>query len=270
MPVTGWRTRFWHTARWKKLPTSSRPVTQPFTLLQLSDLHLSADPSALYRSQNADANLKALLPACRLLAPDGLILSGDVAEDASPEAYQRALEWTIDLAPRKGWIPGNHDCVDVMGGILEAAGYEAGPVLSWGDWQIALLDSATPDRPEGHLGDQRLAPLSALSPDRPAAVFVHHQPLAVGSQWIDKYPLTEPEKLWSRLDGTRAQFVAFGHVHQAFSGEHNGIACLSAPSTVANSQPGMARFTLDPTGPKARWFRLWPDGRWLSGIVSAG
>jgi Icc protein len=94
--------------------------------------------------------------------------------------------------------------------------------------------------------------------------------VAVDSPWIDKYPLMKPEQLWARLDETMVRFVAFGHVHQAFSGAMNGIACLSAPSTVANSQSGMKRFTLDPTGPKARWFRLWPDGRWLSGIVSAG
>ncbi len=245
-------------------------MSEPFTLLQLSDSHLSADPAAEYRGQNADANLGRLLPACRLLAPDGLILSGDVAEDGSPEAYRRALQRTEGLAPQTGWIPGNHDDREVMSDIFEPAGYASGPVLEWGQWQIALLDSAKPDRPEGHLDEDRLAPLESLSGERPAMVFVHHQPLQVDSPWIDKYPLTEPDRLWARLSPETVKIVAFGHVHQAFSGEHGGIGCLSAPSTVANSQPGSPRFTLDPTGPKARWFRLWPDGRWLSGIVSAG
>ena len=87
-----------------------------------------------------------------------------------------------------------------------------------------------------------------MRPERPALVFVHHQPLPVGSPWIDKYPLIEPERLWQRLDPQIVRIVAFGHVHQAFSGMKDGIACLSAPSTVANSQPGMARFTLGPDG----------------------
>lgn len=245
-------------------------MTQPFTLLQLSDCHLSADPEARYRDQNADATLLSLLPACRLLAPDGLVLTGDVAEDGSAEAYRRAGRLVRNLAPQAAWIPGNHDQRAAMAEAFAAEGFSDGPRLKWGGWQIVLLDSAVPDRPEGYLDTQRLAPLDALSPDRPALVFVHHQPLPVASPWIDKYPLTEPERLWQRLDPEIVKIVAFGHVHQAFSGERNGIACLAAPSTVANSQPGMARFTHDPTGPKARWFRLWPEGRWLSGIVSAG
>lgn len=245
-------------------------MSQAFTLLQLSDSHLSADPAAEYRGQNADASLLSLLPACRLLAPDGVVLSGDVAEDGSAEAYCRAAQMIDGLAPRTAWIPGNHDDRGLMAEVFDAAGCEAGPVLEWGGWRIALLDSAVSNRPEGHLDEARLAPLGRLSADVPALIFVHHQPVAVDSPWIDKYPLIEPERLWARLDPQVVKIVAFGHVHQAFSGKHHGIACLSAPSTVANSQPGMARFTLDPTGPKARWFRLWPDGRWLSGIVSVG
>jgi len=245
-------------------------MSQPFTLLQLSDCHLSANPEAAYRGQNADANLGRLLPACRLLAPDGVVLSGDVAEDGSVEAYRRAGQMIEGLAPQTAWIPGNHDEREVMAGVFDSLGYAAGPNLEWGGWQIVLLDSAVPNRPEGQLNEARLAPLQALDAERPALVFVHHQPLPVNSPWIDKYPLTDPEQLWSRLDPNTVKLVAFGHVHQAFNGQKNDIACLSAPSTVANSQPGMARFTHDPTGPKARWFRLWPDGRWLSGIVSAG
>ena len=245
-------------------------MSKPFTLLQLSDCHLSADPAAEYRGQDADATLSSLLPACRQLAPEGVVLSGDIAEDGSAEAYRRVGRMIDGLAPRTAWIPGNHDDRSLMAEHLDGAGFEAGPLLDWGGWQIVLLDSAVPNRPEGHLDAERLAPLDGLEAGRPALVFVHHQPLAVDSPWIDKYPLIEPERLWARLDPAIVKAVAFGHVHQAYSGERNGIACLSAPSTVANSQPGMARFTHDPTGPKARWFRLWPDGRWLSGLVSAG
>ncbi|TVS11001.1 MAG: hypothetical protein EA419_09295 [Wenzhouxiangella sp.] len=269
MPVTEPRA-FSATLAGYSISAVAMVMPRPFTLLQLSDSHLSADPAAAYRGQNADATLSSLLPACRLLAPDGVVLSGDVAEDGSTAAYERAGQMLNDLAPRTAWIPGNHDDRAAMAPVFDRLGYQAGPLLEWGGWQIVLLDSAVPNRPEGRLDEARLAPLDELAPGRPTLVFVHHQPLAVDSPWIDKYPLTKPERLWSRLDARTVKVVAFGHVHQAFSGERQGIACLSAPSTVANGQPGAARFTLDPTGPKARWFRLWPDGRWLSGIVSAG
>jgi 3',5'-cyclic-AMP phosphodiesterase len=241
-----------------------------FTLVQLSDCHLSGDPGAVYRGQNADANLERLLPACRALKPDGIVLSGDVSEDASPDSYRRVVKLLDGLAGRIAWLPGNHDERDAMAGTFDPAGFSAGPVVDWGGWQIVLLDSAVPDRPEGHVDTERLRPLDQLDSESPALVFIHHQPIPVGARWIDKYPLVEAELFAERLDPGIIRAIGFGHVHQVFSGQLNGIACLSAPSTVANSLPGTERFTPDPTGPKARWFRLWPNGQWQTGIISAG
>ena len=241
-----------------------------FTLLQISDCHLREDPAADYRGQNPQANLERLLPACRALRPDGIVLTGDVADDASPPAYQRLVECLADTAPGIAWLPGNHDERGAMAEVFEPAGFSDGPVLEWGRWEIVLLDSAVADRPEGHVDDERLKPLKRLSGDRPALVFIHHQPLPVNAPWIDKYPLIEAEQLWRRLDPAIVRAVGFGHVHQAFVGEKNGIACLSAPSTAVNSQAATDTFTYDPTGPKARWYRLKPDGSWQTGLISAG
>ncbi len=243
---------------------------QPFTLLQLSDCHLPADPEASYRGENADRNLSALLPACRRLQPDGVVMTGDLAEDAAPEAYRRLVALVEDLSPRIAWLPGNHDVREVMTEVFEDAGFSAGPRLDWGGWQLLLLDSASPDRPEGHLEGRRLEPLRLLEPGRPTGVFVHHQPMPVDSAWIDKYPLTDADRLFAALPADTVRFIGFGHVHQSFVGERDGIRCLACPSSAINGLPGGERFSPDPTGPKARWYRLWDDGRWLSGLVSAG
>jgi len=241
-----------------------------FTLIQLSDCHLARDPSADYRGQNADVNLQRLFPAIRAFSPDGIVLSGDLSEDASVGSYQRAAALISPLAPRLAWLPGNHDDRAVMAEQLPKPHFEAGPLLDWGGWQIVLLDSAVPDQPSGLVDQQRLEPLDQLDQQRPALAFIHHQPLPVDAPWIDKYGLKESELLWQRLAGGPVQAIGFGHVHQAFIGERAGIACLSAPSSVANSQSGTERFTPDPTGPKARWYRLHPDGRWQTGLISAG
>jgi len=237
-------------------------MNRAFTLLQLSDSHLSADPGTRYRGQSPDNHLGALRPAIRALGPDGIVLSGDVAEDGSAEAYRRMAEYLDKLAPRLAWIPGNHDDRTVMQAVFEPAGLTAGPVLDWAGWQIVLLDSAWPDRPEGELDEQRLRPLDLLDGARPALVFVHHQPLSIGSPWIDKYPLINPERLWRRLAGSRVKAVACGHVHQVFAGERDAIACLSAPSSVANGRAKAERFTPSELGPAA-------DGRWATGIIHA-
>jgi Icc protein len=243
---------------------------KPTTLLQLSDSHLSEDPQAEYRGQPADANLATLRPAIQDLKPDAIVLSGDVSEDASSASYWRMGGFVRDLSPRIAWIPGNHDERAAMAAVFDELGFEGGPVLTFGGWQVLLLDSAWPNRPEGELNEARLAPVDQLDGQAPALVFVHHQPLLVGSPWIDKYPLVEPERLWRRLAGKPVEAVAFGHVHQVFEGERDGVACLSAPSTAANGQREAPRFTPSEQGPSARWFRLWPDGRWETGILDAG
>lgn len=240
---------------------------QPITLLQLSDSHLSEDPQARYRGQPADANLAGLRPAIGRLAPDLIVLSGDVSEDASPASYWRMGGFVRDLAPRIAWIPGNHDARATMAEIFDELGFDGGPIVTIGGWQIVLLDSAWPDRPEGELDRERLAPIDQMDARAPAVVFVHHQPVPVGSPWIDRYPLVEPERLWKRLAGKPVKAVAFGHVHQVFESEHQGVACLSAPSTAANGVREAPRFTPGGQGPSARWFRLWPHGRWESGVL---
>lgn len=246
------------------LPTTTE---KPLVLLQLSDSHLSADPQALYREQSADANLASLRESIRKLSPDVIVLSGDVSEDASPASYWRKGGFVRDLAAKIAWIPGNHDEREVMAAVFDELGFDAGPIVEAGGWQIVLLDSAWPDRPEGELNNERLAPVERMDDKRPALVFVHHQPLAIGSPWIDKYPLIEPETFWQRLAGKPVKAVAFGHVHQIFEGQRDGVVCLSAPSTAANGVREAEKFTPSELGPSARWFRLWPNGRWETGIL---
>ena len=244
---------------------------KPFTLLQVSDCHLTDDPNGLYRDQSPDACLQKLLPALKATRPDGLILSGDVAEEGGRDAYERAAAYLDGLAPMQTWIPGNHDDRDIMEEVFMAHGYSKGPVLEWGEWRVILLDSVLDQEPSGWLGDQSIELLTKESQsNQPTFVFVHHQPLLVGSHWIDRYPLKNGEALMAAIDSSWVKAVAFGHVHQVFSEVRDGIQYLSAPATSVNSQSGFDSFTTDPTGPKARWFKWWPDGRWATGVISAG
>jgi len=244
-----------------------------FTLVQISDCHFARDPESLYRDENADRNLARLRVGVEAMAPDGLVLSGDISEDGSIESYQRVAGQVRGWAPLRAWLPGNHDNKAAMAEVLCEPDFDAGPVLDWGGWRIVLLDSAFGDRGDGTVDEARLAPLEAVrseASDRPALAFIHHQPMPVNAPWIDKYGMANSELLWRRLAGTRVQAVGFGHVHQVFKAEKNGIVCLSAPSTVANSLAEMDVFTPDPTGPKARWYRLHDNGRWQTGLISAG
>lgn len=241
-------------------------------LLQISDCHLSADPDADYRGQSPDLNLIRFSSAVRAFMPDWLILTGDLSEDGSAASYRRLSEWLIQFEINVAWLPGNHDDRSTMAPIFDAHGFEPGPILETGAWQLALLDSAWPGRPEGELDDDRLKVLDGLDANRPTGVFVHHHPLPV-SKWIDRVKLEHAERLWQRLESLPAlEFVAFGHVHQRFRvtrqrNEQIAVECLAAPSTAANSMPETEIFVPEPGGPMARWFVLEADARYRSGYL---
>lgn len=240
-------------------------------LVQVTDCHLSADPEADYRGQSPDQNLKRLEPAVAAFAPDWIVMTGDLSDDASEPSYRRIRDWAVSLDRAIAWLPGNHDERRVMAPLFADAGFEAGPVIEAGGWQLVLLDSAWPGRACGELDGARLEPLEQLNGDRPAGVFVHHQPVPVGAAWIDKVPLEAPQRFWNALEAHRpVRFVAFGHVHQRFRRSHRGVECLAAPSTVANSLSGTERFAPEPSGPLARWFVLYENGNWRSGYLGVG
>lgn len=241
----------------------------PTKLLQVSDCHLARDPNVDYRGQNADANLELLAGPGRRWAPDLLVLTGDLSEDASSESYVRIRDWARRFGCPVAWIPGNHDDRNVMGPIFDEAGFRPGPVIDVGGWQLALLDSAWPNDPGGELDDARLAPLAELDWDCPAGIFVHHQPVPVGAAWIDKVGMREADRLWSRVRQIEsARFIAFGHVHQRFRRAVEGIECLACPSTAANSLPATPRFAPGETTPMARWFVL-DENDFHSGYLAA-
>ncbi len=232
-----------------------------FRLVQVSDCHLSEDPTTPYRGHNADANLDRLSAAVAAFSPDALVLTGDLSEDGSPESYRRLAGWAVSFGVPVWWLPGNHDEPERMKPVFDAAGFEAGPRCSAGCWTVVLLDSRWPDDPGGELDADRLRPLDDLPADSPVAVFVHHQPVPVGAVWIDRVGLRAPERLWERLAREpRPRLVAFGHVHQRFRRRVDAIEVLAAPSTAANSLPGTERFTAGETTPMARWFVLGQRG----------
>ncbi len=244
-------------------------------VLQITDCHVSAAADTPYRGLNARAEFEKLLPAARTWSPDLLLLTGDLAEDGSDEA-------TAWLAARLGEfgvpmlaVPGNHDEAEVLAQHFPLSSVDAPLVHDVGDWRLVLLNSARRRKIDGHLDDDQLDALAAAvnpgsgpAPDH-ALVALHHQPLPVGSPWIDRYPLQSPERFWSALEGSRCRAVCWGHVHQALELETGQVNALAGPSTAANSLPGMEKFTLDPRGPACRGLLLGPSGQVSTEVIYA-
>ena len=240
-------------------------------LVQVSDCHVSASRRARYRGLDADRSLHGLLPAIRDWQPDAILLTGDVAEDASTAAYGRVSAMLCSAGAPVHALPGNHDDPGVMQHAFRSGPWSGPRFVALKNWQLVLLDTTAPGEIGGVISERELEQLdNGLRRSRAEHVILamHHQPLAVGSPWIDKYALAKPDEFMGLLErDERIRCVTWGHVHQDIDIERDGIRMLGAPSSVANSLPGREKFTLDTTGPACRWLRLSPNGEIKTGLL---
>lgn len=243
----------------------------PCRIVQISDCHVSADHRIKYRGLNADETLSSLLPPIRAWRPQIIMLTGDVSEDGSPVSYARVAAMLDTVDAQVLGLPGNHDDPEVMSRYFHAGPWGGPFIRSVSGWDLVLLDSTRQGLVSGKLPRERLAQLREGLRSCTAGyilVALHHQPVAMGSQWIDRYMLEKPEQLFEVLDSDpRVRCVVWGHVHQDFKGQRKDISLLGSPSSVANSLPRSECFKLDPEGPSCRWVELHPNGQIDTGVL---
>ena len=246
-------------------------MTGSILIAQITDCHLPADPQQKYRGIYPHENLKTLLQKVRILKPDLLLASGDLSEDGSLASYEALQRYFKSLGIPVLALPGNHDDANLLAETFPGSPTDKISVSEHDPWQIIRLNSSLPGKPEGRLSEEMLTELESFlgaHKQRPKLIAVHHQPVTVGSPWIDKYPLVEPQAFLQIIDQhPDVKAVVWGHVHQVFETDRNGTAMLGSPSSAVNGLPGAQRFTPGPVGPAYRWLELRANGTLLSGIV---
>ena len=161
-------------------------------ILQVSDCHVSDDPGAKYRGQNADLNLRQLLPVIRAWNPDLVLLTGDVSEDASPASYARVAVMLGTVGAPLLALPGNHDDPQVMKQHFPLGPWPGPYGREMENWLLVLLDSTEPGKISGSFSQQALEQLDETlrgSSAKFILVALHHQPVPVNAPWIDRHAL---------------------------------------------------------------------------------
>lgn len=237
----------------------------PLRIFQITDTHLMGHAGGCLLEMDTDASLAAVLTLARKHAasPDAVLVTGDIAGEASVGAYQRFIEHMGDLADVAFWLPGNHD--DSL--MPEAAGQFLRRSIVSDAWQIVMLNSQVPTQVGGHVNADELASLEQLIASanvhkRHLLVALHHHLLPVGCAWLDDQRIDNADRVRQILAGATQKVVVInGHVHQESDQTLDGIRYLSAPSTCVQFAPGQTRFKVDAKGPGFRVLELWPDGR---------
>lgn len=243
-------------------------------IVQISDTHLSSAQDGHLLGMNTLHSLNCVLDLIQQSdrTPDILLVTGDLSQDGSLESYQHLKLSLARFDCPIFWMAGNHDepgnMMDVIGD-----GHEREQLIRTSHWQLVLLNSQVPGCVHGELAESQLALLQdslESASERHTLISFHHHPVCVSSKWMEGIGLQNSDQLFKRIKGNRSvKALLWGHVHQAFDDECDGLRLLSTPSTCVQFAPGSDEFSIDCKAPGYRWLDLHPDGRIETGVERA-
>jgi 3',5'-cyclic-AMP phosphodiesterase len=211
-------------------------------LIQISDVHLTSEgqlfPGARPR-ENLLAALELLAEAG--LAPDLLILTGDLANTGEAACYQDLAEIMDQasgaLGGRVVYLPGNHDERSVFRRHLLGQEADLSPInqIHWIDGlRVVSLDSVAVGEEFGELSDETLSflaeAIAAPAPDG-TVLALHHPPIPSPVQPMARIMLRRPERLAEVVAGTDVRLILCGHNHHEALGVLGGVPVWVSPST---------------------------------------
>lgn len=242
--------------------------TAPAVLLQITDPHLHANAASKMRGVNTYDTFLAVLNQVRQdhrWPPDAIIATGDLVQDESREGYQRFKSCLDELGVPVFCIPGNHDDPGLMTEVLAEPPFQVCGDASLGGWRLIFLSTYVRGEDAGAIGLPGLATLDrtlAGHPDKPTLICMHHQPVPMGSAWLDGVGLIDATEFLNIADRhPQIRGIVWGHVHQASDRYRGDVRLLSAPSTCAQFLPKNEFFALDNLPPGYRWISLHQSGR---------
>jgi Icc protein len=235
-------------------------------VVQITDTHLYAKPASRLLGVNTLDSFRSVISEIRQAAwPADLVLAtGDLVHDASAEGYRQFAALLEDFGCEVCCLPGNHDEPGLMRKHLCSGRVSSPRVVDSGHWRIVLLDSVTPGKVGGHLDEAELQHLAAKLQhcDRPTLIALHHQPVPIGSAWIDQHGLDNAAELLAAIhQAPQVRGILWGHVHQAYDRMHGAVRFMASPSTCVQFAPHSRGFTVDRKQPGFRLLALTPDGR---------
>jgi Icc protein len=243
-------------------------------ILHITDCHLSADTSNELLGVNTLDSLDAVLAqaVADQISPDLIMVTGDLAQDGTEEAYRCLQDRLSDYHCPKYWFAGNHDHRPSMQEAV-GQGSELTKVVRIGRWQIIMLDSLVPGSVFGRLQQSELDVLEQALKERPdlhTLVSLHHHPIDINSAWLDGIGLHNRDEFWQIIDrASNVKAVLWGHIHQDVDVTRGDVRLLASPSTCIQFKPGSDDFAIDNVAPGYRKLCLSADGELTTEVVRA-
>jgi Icc protein len=210
-------------------------------IAQISDLHIKPRGELAYNRVDTALALRRCVEHLNRFSPrpDLVVITGDLVDRPSPEAYEHFLALLAPLEIPFVATPGNHDDRTLMRAALPKQRYATanGPLnlaVAAGPLDIVLIDSSVPGRDYGEVETDTMTWLNTqlgASSTRPALVFLHHPPFVTGIRHMDVQNLRNADALGAVLRShDRPRMVAAGHVHRATLTLFAGIPATTCPT----------------------------------------
>ena len=209
------------------------------TVLQLTDLHVEPAGTLAYGKADTASLVRSIRPWLLRFAPkvDLIVVTGDIACDGKPEAYEIVAQTLADLPVPVRVLPGNHDrrsnLVRLFPDFVEAdAGKDAVEfTIERDDALVVGLDTLQPGRHWGALSDASLARLeAALADGRPVLTLMHHTPVHSGMGKMDEPFGGNRGRLKEILSRRPDVRLATGHMHRGLVTRFGDTIVTTAPS----------------------------------------
>ncbi|WP_329160220.1 metallophosphoesterase [Streptomyces sp. NBC_01717] len=261
-------------------------------ILHISDIHIGPSEASNSRGINARESLRRMLTDLETVPDvDVVVVSGDVADDGSVEAYTAARRMVRGFALRKRaavvFCTGNHDergafakvlgsghlgadGSDLAATVVDSPEGERGAASVIGGRRFITLDSLVPGKVYGRIGARQLDWLRAvLAVPAPhgSVVVLHHPPVALGVEVQKALGLQNGSDLADAVRGTDVRLVLSGHFHLQLFGHLASVPVWVTPGVLSRvdltGPPGTERAVrgasatlVDLDGPHAPLFHV--------------
>lgn len=242
-------------------------------LLHLTDPHLFAQPGTELRGVDTYASLLSVVEAARVEHQDldAIIATGDLVQDESGDGYRHFRHALESFEVPVYCLPGNHDAPALMQEILNSGSFQYCGVALFDGWCVPMLNSYVQGQAGGRLDDHALSTLRTTLTEcvsKHALIALHHQPVPMGSRWLDRVGLSNASSLADIVERhENVRGLLWGHVHQESDRRHGRVRLMSTPSTCGQFLPDSNEFALDSRPPGYRWLTLHPDGEISTRVV---
>ena len=241
-----------------------------FRVLHLTDPHLFGDRDRALREAVSWQTLTRVIHhySASDWRADLVYLTGDLAQDNTRRAYRNLRELIDEIGLPVHVVPGNHDVPALM--REELPDYACCSTVDVEGWRLLGLSTYEDGVASGSLGKDTLEQLRSTlaGSDRAVAIFMHHPPVEVGSDWLDGVGLADRDAFLDVIrDSDHVRVVVFGHVYQAYDNGETGLRILGTPSTCRQFQPHSPTFAVDDNPPAYRRLEFHADGRFTTRLV---